>query len=117
GRIALTFRDVRDGQVKQAEAALARGVGPGPAAGRPVFGASCDEVGGGGFQVVALVPNSPAAFVGLDVGDQLLEVNGRRVRTQADYIDAIRQSDDEMRFTVHNVRTGRPLGMVVQLDR
>lgn len=117
GRIALTYQDIRDSQVKQAEVALDRGAGPGAAAGHPVFGASCIEVDGRGFQVAALVPNSPAALVDLDVGDQLLEINGRAVRTQADYIEAIRQSDDEMRFTVLNVRTGQPLGMIVQLDR
>jgi S1-C subfamily serine protease len=82
-----------------------------------VFGAACAQVAGRGLQVASLVPNSPAALVEVDPGDIILDVNGQSVTTTDEYYQAVRQSDDEMQFTVLNVRTGRPLGMIVQLDR
>ena len=82
-----------------------------------MFGASGEVVEGQGIRVVAIVPGSPAALVGLDLGDVIMDINGVRVRTMVQYDEAVRQSPDEMWFTVLNVRTGKPLGTVVQLDR
>ena len=81
------------------------------------FGASGEVVEGQGIRVVAIVRGSPAALVGLDPGDVIIDINGKPVRTMDEYDEAIRQSPDEMWFTVLNVRTGKPLGTVVQLDR
>ena len=64
-----------------------------------------------------MVANSPAALVRLDPGDIVTHINGRFVDNIADFRQAIASSDDEMRFTLINIRTGQPLGMVVQLDR
>src|SRR5208283_4620781 len=88
-----------------------------PLPGKSVFGASGEVVEGQGIRVAAIVPGSPAALVGLDPGDVITDINGARVRTMAQYYEAVRQSPDEMWFTVLNVRTGKPLGTVVQLDR
>ena len=118
GIVELTFRDVRTGQVRLATVTLdARRGNEKPLPGKSVFGASGEVVEGQGIRVVAIVPGSPAALVGLDPGDVIIDINGVRVRTMAKYDEAVRQSPDEMWFTVLNVRTGKPLGTVVQLDR
>src|SRR5271157_3022525 len=118
GIVELTYRDVRTGQVRLATVTLdARRGNEKPLPGKSVFGASGEVVEGQGIRVVAIVPGSPAALVGLDPGDVIIDINGARVRTLAQYDEAVRQSPDEMWFTVLNVRTGKPLGTVVQLDR
>ncbi len=118
GIVELTFRDVGTGQVRLATVTLdARRGNEKPLPGKSVFGASGEVVEGQGIRVAAIVPGSPAALVGLDPGDVIIDINGARVRTMAQYYEAVRQSPDEMWFTVLNVRTGKPLGTVVQLDR
>ena len=70
-----------------------------------------------GVRVDGCYPGSAAHLAGVDPGDVIVSVNGIPVRSNADYFRAVHESPDEMIFTVHNVRTGRPLGMVVTLDR
>jgi S1-C subfamily serine protease len=72
---------------------------------------------GKGVKIVAIVPNSPAALLQLDPGDIVTHINGRFVDNLADFRQAIESSDDEMVFTLINIRTGQSLGEVVQLDR
>ena len=118
GIVELTFRDVRTGQVRLATVTLdARRGNEKPLPAKSVFGASGEVAEGQGIRVVAIVPGSPAALVGLDPGDVIIDINGARVHTMAQYDETVRQSPDEMWFTVLNVRTGKPLGTVVQLDR
>lgn len=118
GQSRITFRDVRTGQVKFSDVNLIPSVGPGVVpAERSVFGASCVEQPGRGLQIVSLVANSPAALVALDPGDVILSINDQPVLTMDEYYAAVRGSNDDMAFSVLNVRTGRPIGGIVTLDR
>jgi S1-C subfamily serine protease len=118
GMVELVFRDVRTGQVKSATIALDEPRNnERPPAGKPVLGASGEVADGQGIRLTAIVPGSRAALLGLDPGDVILDINGTPVRTMEEYHEAVRNSPDEMWITVLNVRTGKPLGSVVALDR
>ena len=118
GIIDLTFRDVRTEEVRRDKVALDQGARPAQSAQAPP-GPRCSDrdLPGKGVKVVAIVPNSPAALLQLDPGDIVTHINGRFVDNLADFRQAIESSDDEMVFTLINIRTGQPLGEVVQLDR
>ncbi|WP_165227105.1 PDZ domain-containing protein [Aquisphaera insulae] len=116
-RIAVTFRDVRTGQVRTTAVDLEVGRWPPPPVGnRSVFGVSATPTPNG-LTVVAVVPNSAAHYSGIDPGDVLVSVNGLPVRTREDLGKALAISTDEMIYSVRNVRTGREQGMVTRLDR
>ncbi len=120
GIIALVFRDVRTGEVRSATVTLdfRRPDRSDPSlASDHAFGAAGEPADGQGIRVTAITPKSPAAMVGLDPGDVIMNINDRPVRTLDDYNKAVGDSPDEMWFTVLNVRTGKPLGTVVRLDR
>ena len=118
GIVELAFRDVRTGQVRRATVKLeeepTRNEG---APNKEEFGVTGEAIEGQGIRVVAIARGSPAALVGLDPGDVIMDINGKPVRTMDEYHEAIRKSASEMWFTVLNIRTGKPLGTVVQLDR
>jgi S1-C subfamily serine protease len=116
GRVAVTFRDCRTGQIRQAEAVLDTHPRPANASDQSVLGVFGVQVAGG-IQVRSVVPGSPANQVGLDPGDVITSVNGAAVSTVSDLHRVVRTSPDEMILTVLKIRTGRLLGMVVQLDR
>ncbi len=118
GIVELAFRDVRTGQVRRATVKLeeepTRNEG---APNKEEFGVTGEAIEGQGIRVVAIARGSPAALVGLDPGDVIMDINGKPMRTMDEYHEAIRKSASEMWFTVLNVRTGKPLGTVVQLHR
>ena len=118
GIVELAFRDVRTGQVRRSTVKLeeepTRNEG---APNKEEFGVTGEAIEGQGIRVVAIARGSPAALVGLDPGDVIMDINGKPVRTTDEYHEAIRKSASEMWFTVLNVRTGKSLGTVVQLDR
>ena len=56
---------------------------------RPAIGVTVIERGGMGVRVTRVLPQSPAAQAGLEPGDTILEVDGRRVATPQQLISAI----------------------------
>jgi S1-C subfamily serine protease len=118
GILELAFRDVRTGKVRRATVKLEQEpIRNKRAPNKAEFGVTGEAIEGQGIRVVAIARGSPAALVGLDPGDVILDINGKPVRTMNEYQEAIRKSASEMWFTVLNVRSGKPLGTVVQLDR
>jgi S1-C subfamily serine protease len=118
GIVTLTFRDVRTGQIKSDKITLDRPVrSRRPAEDKPSLGVAAIGMPGQGVKVAAVSPNSPAAILQLDPGDVITHINGQFIDSVDDFRTAIASSDDEMIFTLINVRTGQPLGEVVQLDR
>ena len=55
---------------------------------------------GGQLVITEVVPLSPAFNAGLEVGDLLLEVNGKPVRTEKEYSDAIDSSPRNIRLLI-----------------
>lgn len=121
GMALVVFQDVRTRQIRTATVALddagfrpdAYKPGPGDP---PTFGANLDE-SPAGLSVKSTVPGSPAALLQLDPGDRITGVNGKPVRTNAEFSAAVAASPDEMWFELFNSKTGRPQGMVTTLDR
>jgi S1-C subfamily serine protease len=81
------------------------------------LGALGAENGGDGVRINGSYQNTPAAWIGLEVGDVILTINDTPLKTVQDYLQAIRDSDDEMRFTLRDVRTGVVQSEIVRLDR
>jgi S1-C subfamily serine protease len=118
GIVELAFRDVRTGKVRSATMKLESEPRRNQAIpDKDELGATGEAIEGQGIRVVAIAKGSPAALLGLDPGDVITDINGKPVRTMDEYHRAVRSSTGEMWFTVLNVRTGKPLGTVVQLDR
>ncbi len=61
-----------------------------------------------GLQVVGVVPYSPAAAQGFEVGDIIVKVNGKPVRSLADLHYLIGRSGYVARLEVIDCNTGRP---------
>ena len=113
-KLSVTFRDIRSGQQRTSWIPLE--VGRGGGANGPAFGVLTAETPRG-LVIQSVVPNSAAHFSGLDLGDVLVSINGVAVGSQADLDRTLRDSPDEMIYTVRNIRTGAVQGMVTRLDR
>jgi S1-C subfamily serine protease len=53
-----------------------------------------------GIAILGVLPRSPAALAGVRFGDVLLEMNGARVRSWADYVRATSERRDGMEAVV-----------------
>ena len=78
----------------------------------PVFGATVQ-----GQEIIAVVPNSPAALAGLEIGDKILSFNGARVFDANDYDEAVDSSPLEANLLVLKNATARQENVVVVLNR
>ena len=84
--------------------------GPVPAV-VPGFNPPGTPGGGMALQVTGVVPNSPAARVGLEYGDVIFRANGQTLANQWQLKNAIQTSGGYLNLLVRCVRTGqtRPL--------
>jgi S1-C subfamily serine protease len=62
-----------------------------------------------GLEVTRVLPGSPAALAGLERGDVIFEVDGRKVRTPDELHRALHQTGHRGVLTVRDIRTGRYL--------
>ena len=62
-----------------------------------------------GIAILGVMPGSPAALAGVRFGDVLLEVNGARVRSWSDYIEATARDGDGMEAVVFRAGERRRL--------
>ncbi len=60
-----------------------------------------------GMLVKSVLPNSPAAYLGLSPGDVILRVNGEAVGTQREWFRVLNDSGGLVTLTVRDGRTGR----------
>ncbi len=84
----------------------------------PVFGATPTAAANGlGVALARVIPGSPADRARLEPGDTLTSINGRPLRTLADFADAIDQAaGTTMRFELRDVRTGNIVPGKVDLN-
>jgi S1-C subfamily serine protease len=69
------------------------------------IGATPDPVFGG-LRITAVDPGSPAERIGLEVGDVIVQVNGRPIYVWADLQNALANSRGYLRMRVWDSRTG-----------
>jgi S1-C subfamily serine protease len=81
------------------------------------FGGLGEPAYGGGIFLVGSNPGTPAAALGLEYGDVIVSINGVAVNTQAEYVNAVHASPDEMKLVVRDCRTAQFLEMTVRLAR
>jgi S1-C subfamily serine protease len=58
---------------------------------------------------------SPAGRIGLEPGDVIRAIDGRWLRTEADYRRQVREVDSSAQLIIRDVRTGRLLRRPVQV--
>lgn len=79
--------------------------GPGTSA-APRLGIYGHVEWGLGMVVDSVVWGTPASRVGLEPGDVICAINGRPIRSEFDYFEALRYSGSYARLTVQDVRSG-----------
>ncbi len=67
-----------------------------------------------GLKVVRVVPNSPAATAGIEVGDVLVGANGQSLDSEDQLEAAFRNSRGSLQLTVRDVRSGREASVTVR---
>ncbi|MBQ9126771.1 MAG: PDZ domain-containing protein, partial [Thermoguttaceae bacterium] len=77
----------------------------------PVFGATVR-----GREIIAVVPNSPAALAGLKVGEKILTFCGETIENAQNYSDAVDKSPDEAFLQVQGL-DGAIRTVIVELNR
>lgn len=70
-----------------------------------------------GVAVLGVLPGTPAAAAGVRYGDVLLAVNGVRVRTIAEYVEAKDRRRDGMDVVVFRAGDERTLALAYAADR
>lgn len=68
-----------------------------------------------GLVITEIAPVSPAQRVGFEIGDIITEINGKKIRTEQEYSDAVDLSGKSMRVKVINVNDKQLLDVTVEL--
>jgi S1-C subfamily serine protease len=68
-------------------------------------------------EVTAVQPYGPAYRAGLEVGDRILEIDGRRIRGLPELRQMLYDAGESARLTVRQVRTGKEATVYVYPER
>jgi S1-C subfamily serine protease len=79
------------------------------------FGVRAVAHQGGGMRMLEIIENSPAQRSGLEVGDVILEINGKVINTEKDYSDAVDASGKKMQVKLINTRDGKTITPTIEL--
>jgi S1-C subfamily serine protease len=88
------------------------------------FGVVAVEHGGDGVRVVEVPADSPGArltvvatgaVLRLEPGDVIVEINGRAIRSGAEYVEAVKGSPQTMELVVRDVKDGSRLKLRTRL--
>jgi predicted metalloprotease with PDZ domain len=60
-----------------------------------------------GLYIYTVIPTGPAHRAGFEVGDFITGVNGVRVETREEFVDALNESGGRAWFRIRNIRNGR----------
>lgn len=82
-----------------------------------LFGVGVNEYRGRGLKVLNVLPNTPAAKAGLQVGDVLLSINGSRLETTYDFLRTVANSEGTVRVEYVSGRTGRTERVEMKLEK
>ena len=69
----------------------------------------------GGLRVTELISESPGEKAGFEVGDVILEINGKPINTEQEYSDAVDESPKQMQLKLKNSRDGRVITPTIEL--
>ena len=61
----------------------------------------------GGFDVTTIVPDGPAAKGGIMVGDTISKIAGKRIKSEANYMDAAAKAAESESYDVEVLRSGK----------
>ena len=81
----------------------------------PRFGVRAVDNGGTGVRITELFPNSPGFNAGFEVGDIILEINGRPINSEKIYSDAVDESPKRMNVKLINVNDKKILNVSFDL--
>jgi len=81
----------------------------------PRFGVRAVNHPGGGVRVTEVLLGGPGHRAGFEVGDIILEINGKPIRNEQDYSIAIDDSPKKINAKVINVNDGRTLEVTFEL--
>ncbi|MDR1141742.1 MAG: PDZ domain-containing protein [Planctomycetaceae bacterium] len=79
------------------------------------FGVRATPHQGGGVRMLEIINDSPAQRSGLEVGDVILEINGKTINTEQEYSDAVDASGKKMQVKLINVRDGKTMTPTIEL--
>ncbi|MDR0338302.1 MAG: PDZ domain-containing protein [Planctomycetaceae bacterium] len=79
------------------------------------FGVRAAQHQGGGMRMLEIISDSPAERSGLEVGDVILEINGKTINTEQDYSDAVDASGKKMQVKLINIRDGKTMTPTIEL--
>jgi len=81
----------------------------------PRFGVRAASIHSGGVRVTQIVPGGPGAKAGFEVGDIILEINGKPIQNEEDYSKSIDDSPKMVNAKIVNVKDGRTLNVTFEL--
>ncbi|MDR2754588.1 MAG: PDZ domain-containing protein [Planctomycetaceae bacterium] len=70
---------------------------------------------GDGVLVTQILPSFPGAKAGLETGDVILSINGKKITSEKEYSDAVDAADREMKLEVRNKNGGHRTTVIVQI--
>ena len=68
-----------------------------------------------GVRITEVVANSPGQRAGFEIGDVIIEINGKPIRNEQEYSDAIDVSPKTMNAKVINTNDGQTLNVTFEL--
>jgi hypothetical protein len=89
---------------------------PNPPSNKPIFGIRClNRADYKGVTDTKVLKGNSGAKAGLEKGDVILEIDGRKIRNEQDYINAVDTAGKIMNLKVRNVRNGQILNIRISL--
>ena len=70
---------------------------------------------GDGVRITNVLAGYPAATAGLEAGDLILEINGKKITSEQDYSDAIDQATDKLEMLIRDHKSGRNVPLTISL--
>ncbi|MDR2441081.1 MAG: PDZ domain-containing protein [Planctomycetaceae bacterium] len=70
---------------------------------------------GDGVLITQVLPGFPGARAGLEKGDVLLSINGKKITSEKEYSDAVDAADRGMKLEVRNKNGGHATTVIIQL--
>jgi sRNA-binding protein len=79
------------------------------------FGVRAVSNNGDGVRITEVVPSYPGAKAGLEVGDIILSISGKKITSEKEYSEAVDSAGREMKLEVRNKKGGNVCSVIIQL--